>query len=67
MSELARGVWERRQPEEWQRLARDFGFGAILTYDDWRLKLPVAAKTKDLTLYRVDDTDTASRPLPRHR
>lgn len=60
MHDSARGVWERRQPEEWQRLAREFGFGAILTYDDWRLRLPVAARTKDLILYRVSPSRSSN-------
>lgn len=53
MHDSARGVWQARTPGEWQRLGREFGFSAILTYRDWRLRLPIAAQNAELTLYRV--------------
>lgn len=62
MHDSAHGVWEDRGADEWQRLAKEFGFSAILTYPDWRLKLPIAAQTNDLILYRVPEAvSTASR------
>ncbi|HJT35702.1 MAG TPA: hypothetical protein VJ783_26980 [Pirellulales bacterium] len=53
MHDSARGVWQARDPDEWQRLGREFGFSAILTYRDWRLRLPIAAQNAELTLYRM--------------
>ncbi len=62
MHDSAHGVWEDRSPDEWRRLGREFGFSTILTYRDWRLKLPVAAQTRKLILYRVPEgVSTASR------
>lgn len=62
MHDSARDVWQNRQPDEWRRLGREFGFGAILTYSDWRLRLPVAAQTKDLTLYRMPEAGPTKVP-----
>ncbi|MGH7194989.1 MAG: hypothetical protein ACREJM_15865, partial [Candidatus Saccharimonadales bacterium] len=66
MHDSGRGVWEKRQPDEWRQLSREFGFSAILTYYDWRLKLPIIARTKDLVLYQAPEVvSTASRTEPR--
>jgi hypothetical protein len=46
-------TWEAREADEWRRLAREFGFSDVLTYSDWSLKLPVIARSKELTLYHI--------------
>jgi hypothetical protein len=48
-----RRLWEERSVADWQELAREFGFTDIITYADWRLKLPVAARADGLLLYRI--------------
>jgi hypothetical protein len=54
-----RELWEQRSPDEWRRLAREFGFSDIVTYAGWSLKLPVAARSEKLTLYHVPDSEQA--------
>ncbi|HVC97587.1 MAG TPA: hypothetical protein VND64_28150 [Pirellulales bacterium] len=53
LDESGREIWERRGPEEWRQLGREFGFTNVLTYGQWRLELPVVARDKNLILYGV--------------
>jgi hypothetical protein len=46
-------LWQQRGAAEWQQLARDFGFTNVLTPADWKLKLPVLARSKTRVLYGV--------------
>jgi hypothetical protein len=51
--ESGRDLWESRKLEEWQALAKEFGFTQIVTYATWELKLPLVACTETLRLYDV--------------
>ncbi len=48
-----RALWERRTVTDWQNIAAEFGVTDVMTYADWKLKLPVVARTTDATLYRI--------------
>lgn len=48
-----KALWESRTAGEWQELAREFRFTGILTYDDWKLDLPVEMHSPPCILYRV--------------
>lgn len=48
-----RELWQEREPDEWRRLAGEFGFTNIVTYADWRLKLPEVARNREFVLYEV--------------
>jgi len=53
--EAARLLWESRDLAAWQQLAREFGIGQVMAYRDWQLQLPVVAKNRQFTLYRIPD------------
>jgi hypothetical protein len=53
MTSTGRKLWEQRTPEEWRRLANEFGFTQIVTYKKWKLQLPVAYRSRGLVLYNV--------------
>jgi hypothetical protein len=53
--EAARPLWESRDVAAWQRLGREFGIGQVMAYRDWQLQLPVVAKNRQFTLYRIPD------------
>ena len=55
MQHSAYDLWQNRPPEEWRRLAREFGFRHIVTYRDWKLQLPIAASSGDYLLYHVPE------------
>lgn len=55
MMDSGRGLWAEREPEEWIRLAREFGFSDVVTYADWTVKLPLVARNNKYALYRVPD------------
>ncbi len=59
--ESGRRLWEGRQLEEWQALAREFGFTQIVTYATWDLKLPLVAHTTKLRLYDVPGAEPLRR------
>jgi hypothetical protein len=44
--ESGRDLWESRELEQWQALAREFG-------SHWELKLPLVARTEKMLLYDV--------------
>jgi hypothetical protein len=44
-------LWESRDPATWKELAREFGFTNVLTGPEWKLQLPVVARSKTLILY----------------
>lgn len=56
----AKRLWKARSQREWLALAREFGFTDVLTRDDWKLRLPVVAKSGSMTLYHVPG---AERPI----
>jgi hypothetical protein len=49
-----REAWERRSWQEWERLARDFGFGRVLTDAGWRLNLRRLAESHGLQVFAVE-------------
>jgi hypothetical protein len=51
--ESGRDLWESRELEQWQALAREFGFTQIVTFAHWELKLPLVARTEKMLLYDV--------------
>jgi len=53
LDESGRDLWQKRDPEEWRQLGREFGFTNVMTYGQWKLQLPVVARDKNLILYRV--------------
>ena len=53
--QAARPLWEGRDVAAWQRLGREFGIGQVMAYRDWQLQLPVVAKNRQFTLYRIPD------------
>ncbi len=53
LDESGRELWEKRGLEEWRQLGDEFGFTNVLTYGQWKLKLPVVASDKNLILYEV--------------
>ncbi|HEX7376846.1 MAG TPA: hypothetical protein VF278_07025 [Pirellulales bacterium] len=46
-------LWQAREPAEWRRLSREFGFTQIVTGREWKLRLPVVARSEKLVLYDV--------------
>ena len=66
MMDSGRKLWAEREPEEWIRLAREFGFSDVVTYADWTVKLPLVARNNKYALYRVPDAEPrlAARHLP---
>jgi hypothetical protein len=48
-------LWQSRNAAEWDRLGREFGFSNIITSREWKLKLPVVARSEKLILYHVSD------------
>ena len=57
MLESGRQLWAEREPEEWIRLAREFGFTDVVTYADWSVKLPLIARDKQYAVYRVPSSE----------
>lgn len=53
MNNTGRKLWEKRTPEEWRRLANEFGFTQIVTFKKWKLQLPVVYQSRGLVLYDV--------------
>jgi len=53
--EAARELWESRDVAAWQRLGQEFGIGQVMAYRGWQLQLPVVAKNRQFTLYRIPD------------
>jgi len=53
--EAARPLWECRDVAAWQQVGREFGIGQVMAYRDWQLQLPVVAKNRQFTLYRIPD------------
>jgi hypothetical protein len=62
MEESGRELWEQRTTGEWQALADEFHFTEVLTFSDWKLNLPVIAKTKYVMLYAVPGDGSAPTP-----
>jgi hypothetical protein len=59
----ARAVWEYRDLDEWQQLARQFGFTQIMTSETWNLKLPVVARSRRLVLYDIPGVEPVRQAL----
>jgi hypothetical protein len=51
-----RELWESRTLDDWIAVTREFGVTEIVTWNDWRLRLPLAARGQELNLYRVPRT-----------
>ena len=48
-------LWEERSPDTWLKIRKEFGVTEILTTPDWRLQLPVAAKSDAYVLYTIPE------------
>jgi hypothetical protein len=48
-------LWQAREPAEWRRLSREFGFTQIVTGREWKLRLPVLARSETLILYGASE------------
>jgi hypothetical protein len=48
-----RQLWESRSEAEWVALASEFDFTEIVTWKDWRLRLPLIETGAELSLYRI--------------
>lgn len=46
-------IWQKRTPEEWGRLAAEYGFTQVLTPRDVGLKLPLAMQNDGYDLYEI--------------
>jgi hypothetical protein len=51
--DAGRSLWEGRTEEDWKHIREEFGVSQVLTYSDWRLKLPVSARSEGLRLYTI--------------
>lgn len=52
-AEFGRALWESRTPEEWRDVLQPYGVTEILTYADWSLSLPRAARNDQYALWTV--------------
>jgi hypothetical protein len=48
-----KGLWEGRSKEAWQKISSEFGVSQVVTRSDWKLNLPVEAKSEDMNLYNI--------------
>jgi hypothetical protein len=48
-----RNNWEGYTPARWRAIRRDYGVTQVLTYPDWMLNLPVAARDREFVLYDI--------------
>ncbi len=48
-----RAIWEGRSDMDWRQIRREFGVSQVISPAEWRLHLPVEAKSKTLTLYGI--------------
>jgi len=46
-------LWERRTPQQWNKIGKKFKVTNVLAYADWDLKLPVVARNSEFTLYQI--------------
>ncbi len=63
-SEAGKTLWEAREPDEWQRIAREFGITDIVVYRSWQLKLPLVASDPDFALYTATPGTPAELSVP---
>ena len=52
---LEKGLWEGRKKADWIEIRREFGVRQILTKADWRLELPVVARSPRFILYAIPE------------
>jgi hypothetical protein len=51
--ELTRRIWEAYSPDEWQRIATEFGVRQVVTPHDWTLQLPLEVRSRTLSVYDI--------------
>lgn len=51
--EISREHWAQMSAEEWQEIRKTYNVTQILARSDYDLKLPIAAQTEHLRLYRI--------------
>jgi hypothetical protein len=54
-NEANRAVWEGYRRDRWRDIRRRYGVTQVLTYPDWTLDLPVAARDSCCVLYDIPD------------
>ncbi|MEW6387411.1 MAG: hypothetical protein AB1491_07840 [Thermodesulfobacteriota bacterium] len=52
---LEKELWEERKKADWLKIRREFGVKQILTKADWRLDLPVVARSARFILYAIPE------------
>ncbi len=50
---LNQAVWETRSAEQWRQIRNKYGITDILTYANWKLKLPVVLSDGKYIIYRI--------------
>jgi hypothetical protein len=48
-----RMAWESRAQGEWVRIGGEMGATGVLTYADWKLRLPLVASNEEFAFYRI--------------
>jgi len=51
---MAKKIWESRAPVGWRATASRLGFAYVLAPAQWKIELPLVAKSDTYALYRVD-------------
>lgn len=49
----AKGIWESRTLEDWQEIRKRFLVTGVLTYEDWKLALPLVTRGPKVAYYRI--------------
>jgi hypothetical protein len=57
LPDTGRELWEGRSTADWQMLADEFHVSEVLTYADWKLDLPVRARSEAFVLYAIPHPD----------
>ena len=67
-------LWQSRTMADWQQIAREFGVTDVLTGREWKLNLPLVARSEKLALFHIPaaespvtrfEEDGLSGPSPR--
>ena len=48
-------TWERYSGAKWRQIRRDFGVTQVLTYAEWRLRLPPVSQSRRMLLYDIPE------------
>jgi hypothetical protein len=49
----SKAVWERYTRDRWRAIGQRYGVTQVMTYPDWTLDLPIAARDGDCILYNI--------------